>query len=557
MEGTKVGSIFVHSLKTTSRYCSNFIVECYSDSGLTTRVGVATSAVVWDGTYWQQKSLISFGGLVKGSTYYLRAGVVSPASGLITWGSSYSIAATNGTAPTTTYAAVYDVISTGVSYTVTPTGVPSDINHFEVYYNFTGTAPASTTIPQFRIPFTYSIDTTFHFFVSCKAGTSVSVWVRAYNTSGQTQSWTALTTKTAIAFSGTLDDVTDGSTYAKVKASALSSGQIASIQGQPVDTTAPSTNQALVWNGSKYAPTTIVSGSGGTSSGPLTGDVIKSDGSTACIVGAIYGNPVKNTGALGSADNGKVLTWVNAANQWQPVTPSGGGGTQVGPRPGFGSWSYTRVCPNINPTTLNGFDSVAQVLTNNLGGFSNWNSPSATESASVQVNTSGTANSVAWVKNDISNGSGTNCGTFGLYQCFQTRVKVDQSTLVRYWIGYTSVATPGTTFDSDTPNTNYAAFRFSTPASDAHWQAAVGTSSVNKTVVDTGVAIDTTTSHVFMILQSSGTYTFYIDGTLVATISTTTPSTSTGCDLFISIDNAAAANVRGLSMQWCYTEFNR
>lgn len=706
MEGTKVGSIFVHSLKTTSRYCSSFIAECYSDSGLTTRVGVATSAVVWDGTYWQQKSLISFGGLIKGNTYYLRAGVVAPGGGAITWSSSYSVAATNGTAPTTTYAAVYDVISTGVSYTVTPTGVPSDINHFEVYYNFTGTAPGSTTVPQFRLPFIYVTDTTFHFFVSCKAGTSVYAWVRAYNTSGQTQAWTALTSKTAVVFGGTLDDVPDGSSFAKVSASALSSGQIASIQGHPVASATPSTNQALVWNGSTYTPTTVVGTGGGTASGALTGDVTKVNGSTACTVVAIQGLGVTNTGPT----DGQVLTWVAADNLWEPKTPTGGSSTGTvvaktanytilsgdngntftfsgtnltatmpssapaspwmvvilnlantpltvarngrningganniilgqyesiivwsdgsnyfvgGDQPNYTEpsdaqvWSYSTSTHKWAPTSLsalgganasqirgvnintkaphpgdalvfNGTDWVPQLFPlgtyrvvghcydgggtgaanfTNLGTTSNCIvsstftvtlvAPTSTEPPMLQAGNSntGSTNTRGFLNRSIL----PRFGFFGTLVGAQWRVRVDQTANTRYWLAMTDTTNQNELGSSimatDTPAQNVIGFRYSSGVTN--WQAYCGTDATHQTVVDTGVAPDTSHSQLFEFKQDGSSVYFYINGTLVATISTNVPASSNACGLSVLADNKNTANNSTFAVAWTYEIYSK
>jgi hypothetical protein len=43
----------------------------------------ATSAAQWNGSAWTQKDYIEFAGLVFGTTYYLRAAVIAPLSGVL------------------------------------------------------------------------------------------------------------------------------------------------------------------------------------------------------------------------------------------------------------------------------------------------------------------------------------------------------------------------------------------------------------------------------------------------------------------------------------------
>jgi len=92
-----VASILVANLSTATRYVDHFVVELYSDAGLTTLVQSQTCSVVWNGTSTNQVGAIVFNGLTQGAAYYLRDGVVAPTSGVTTWSSTYTEVA--GSAP--------------------------------------------------------------------------------------------------------------------------------------------------------------------------------------------------------------------------------------------------------------------------------------------------------------------------------------------------------------------------------------------------------------------------------------------------------------------------
>jgi hypothetical protein len=97
----------------------------------------------------------------------------------------------------------------------------------------------------------------------------------------------------------------------------------------------------------------------------------------------------------------------------------------------------------------------------------------------------------------------------------------------RWWFGVTdqAIATAG---GSDNPAGNYAAFRFSTPASDTVWQA-ITKDGTTQNVQSTGVAPIVNTPQTFGIIFNDSTpnVQFYINGSLVATSTTHLPSAST------------------------------
>lgn len=118
------------------------------------------------------------------------------------------------------------------------------------------------------------------------------------------------------------------------------------------------------------------------------------------------------------------------------------------------------------------------------------------------------------------------------------------TTNVRYWMGLSQALSLGTTtFANQTPNTIYAAFRY-TAGTDTHYQAACGTATANQTIVDTGVSLDTTLPHLFEIVPGPGlsNWYFYIDGALVATISSNLPVASNRLGAYWTADNLNTAN---------------
>ncbi len=189
---TKVASLAVYNLHTAAEYVDHFIVECYSDAQLLNKVGTKTSppaASTLGG--FNQAALILFDNLVYGTTYWLRAGVVAPVSGAITWSAPYSMQAGSPNPPVVTYSGIYTATPSGVSVIITPSSQSNDINHFDVYWNSSGTAPVVGQAPQLGNINTLT-EGEFQFLVGGHAGQTLYVWVRAVNTSAVPQAWTSL-----------------------------------------------------------------------------------------------------------------------------------------------------------------------------------------------------------------------------------------------------------------------------------------------------------------------------------------------------------------------------
>jgi hypothetical protein len=105
---------------------------------------------------------------------------------------------------------------------------------------------------------------------------------------------------------------------------------------------------------------------------------------------------------------------------------------------------------------------------------------------------------------------------------------IGQTVTERVWIGmFDNTLSTATIFGSDTFHANqYVAFRYSTVAGDTAWQC-VSCDGTTQNVVSSGVSVNTQ-SHRFVIVcnDSVPNVQYYIDGVLVATITTNTPTTS-------------------------------
>jgi hypothetical protein len=198
---TRIASIGVGKLSTTSRYVGNFIVEIYSDSGYTVKIDSKVSGARWNGTVSVQTDYIQFDGLIFGTTYYLRAGVVTPVSGVISTWTTFSTAAGTSSAPGCTYGGTFTATTSGIGYVVTPASVPSDIDRFEAVWQFDSTVPTNTTISHWSGQLTNGVIT---FFVGGTPGQIAKVYVRGVNTAQQCQAWQLIDTRTvSTTWSGT------------------------------------------------------------------------------------------------------------------------------------------------------------------------------------------------------------------------------------------------------------------------------------------------------------------------------------------------------------------
>lgn len=221
---SKIASITVAGLQTTSKWVDHFTAECYSDAGLTNRVNLQSSGSSWDGTNSNQVDLIMFSGLTFGATYWIRVGVVAPTTQEVSWSNTFSIVATSGSAPGVAYTQApgspfYG--PAGATVVLSPTSTPTDLDHFEAVWSFTGAVPAASTEPFWRGGFLPGT-TTISLFVSVPVGlTSATLYVRAVSTSHQPQAWTAI----GVFGPGSIDNAVDG-VFGKVRANLLNNGNV-------------------------------------------------------------------------------------------------------------------------------------------------------------------------------------------------------------------------------------------------------------------------------------------------------------------------------------------
>jgi hypothetical protein len=167
----------------------------------------------------------------------------------------------------------------------------------------------------------------------------------------------------------------------------------------------------------------------------------------------------------------------------------------------------------------------------------------------------------------LESGCGASFGagafTWGTLKRFSMRLTTTVSSTARYWVGVSDCrsgdfAGGSATYATDTPNLNYCMFRFST-TTDTTWKAICATSNVAQTVVDTGVAIATSSSTMFEIIPNSTATaaTFYLNGNQVATISTNIMATSQQLGQMYAADNKNSATTEQVNFYWSEELFTK
>jgi hypothetical protein len=199
----------------------------------------------------------------------------------------------------------------------------------------------------------------------------------------------------------------------------------------------------------------------------------------------------------------------------QGPSGSGSGGSLIGVR----KYAFVYLSGSAAPagsgdiaTATSPTGAVAGIIANRQA--ASYQYTSASSGSFAGLNGGSTATNAQWV--------------FGRNINFFCEACLGQTVTERMWLGMFDIAlsTP-TIAGSDTFHANqYAAFRYSTTASDTDWQC-VTCDGTTQNVVSSGVAVDTK-SHRFLIVinDSIPNATFYIDGTLVATLTTNLPTTS-------------------------------
>ncbi len=292
----------------------------------------------------------------------------------------------------------------------------------------------------------------------------------------------------------------------------------------------PAAGQMLTYSG-----TTWVNGTG-----PLTtaGDVL-------------YMNATPAVARLPIGATGQVLTVASGVPSWQTLSlPTAGvitPATGVWFQAMFHSQTFAAATPTGNlpagcveislPSGSGPIGSVAPTSTS-AQGYSNTGSATAGSSTGFYEG--------AGVLSNMK---------FGTFKKFITRITWDSTTNIRWWIALNDQGSSGpTALRADKPAANVVGLRFSpTSAGDTTVQAYVGTDATHQTIVGTGITPDTN-KHTYEIDWSGVNYTFYIDGSLVATISTNVPAASTTLYNAAVSDNASTAHARTATCYAWYYE---
>lgn len=175
-----------------------------------------------------------------------------------------------------------------------------------------------------------------------------------------------------------------------------------------------------------------------------------------------------------------------------------------------------------NGTTVGAVDHFGTVTAFQGSGTGSANKATATEPPLLQLTTSAQNTLTLGVAEGGQLGTNT-----GIFDRFRARIKIGAyGANARYWIGLGGqiglTVLGATQYVSNTPAVPTIAFRAAN-STDVNWQAVCSTGS-SQTTVNTGVAVSTAASHVFEIAYDGTNVYFYIDGVLVATISTNIPT---------------------------------
>lgn len=207
----------------------------------------------------------------------------------------------------------------------------------------------------------------------------------------------------------------------------------------------------------------------------------------------------------------------------------GGGGGVLGLWPG--NWCSYNVQPSSNGAVFNG------AVATNPGQIRNGYPvvivpPTATVPRGAKIQ-SASLNECSGIGDQI------NFLTPGIVRDWFMKGAIDGTTKSRYWVGMTDTAFASipTVMNSNTPAANVIAFRWNSDT-DSHIQAVCQTDATHQTIVDTGVTVVADAIHLFEIVPQSGgsSIKFYIDGNLVATISTNVPANTTAMTWCFTVD---------------------
>ena len=140
--------------------------------------------------------------------------------------------------------------------------------------------------------------------------------------------------------------------------------------------------------------------------------------------------------------------------------------------------------------------------------------------------------------------------TTSLLQDWQMKIEIAGIAPQRYWMGVSDKLQSGveSVFNSDTPDANFIGFRYDS-AVDTHYQAICQTDDTHQTAVDTGITPSAVHLLEFQPNSNDNAINFYIQGSLVATISTNLPSASTALATLAVCDDQSTGTSK-LNFYW-------
>jgi len=135
--------------------------------------------------------------------------------------------------------------------------------------------------------------------------------------------------------------------------------------------------------------------------------------------------------------------------------------------------------------------------------------------------------------------------------------QLNSLTNIRSWFGMAmpnNTVTGVTTWAGDTPDGNIIGFRYSAGV-DVNWKVVIGTGPANLTVIDTGMVADTN-FHIFQIDSPDGvSFTFSIDGKVVASSQGVATVPNTIFQWMATVDNKNTNNARSFIWQYALVAF--
>ena len=290
----------------------------------------------------------------------------------------------------------------------------------------------------------------------------------------------------------------------------------------PLSASGYGVNSAVGLSGSGIAGA-LASWTGKTSLGPtnLGGDAVTTNNTNAKVVG-IQTVPVSNS----TPNTGDTFRYNEYGDSKWDVT--------------IGSPRFIGVVADgANNPFVVGYSGVQPVTI----GTRSLNGPTSTEMPADTYASAATAslNIVALIEWGFGASTGSYC--LGTFRRYSTRARANQTTNCRFFIGLgkTSPQFGTAAYSTDTPNFPAVYFRYSS-GTDSTWKAVCCVDSAHQSVSDTGIAVDTVNSQLFDIAAFASGYRFYINGTLVATITTNLPSASDLWGTLLGADNKNTAN---------------